>query len=77
LPPLIQTAEAQGRVFVDEVQNLNTSGKALLQSAGDLDFKSASCATAAAESLGTTGTTLQVSTQAGAGVTSDCTSNAD
>jgi hypothetical protein len=77
LPPLIQSAEAQGRFFVDEVQSLSASGKALLQASGDLDFKSLSCATAAAESLGKTGATLQVSTQAGADVTSDCSSNAD
>jgi hypothetical protein len=77
LPPLIQSAEAEGRIFVDEVQNLSSSGKALLQASGDLDFKSLSCATAAAESLGNTGSSLQVATQASAGVTSDCSSNAD
>jgi hypothetical protein len=77
LPPLVQSAEAQGRIFVDEVQNLSASGKALLQASGDLDLKSVSCATAAAESLGGTGVSLQVATQGGAGVMTDCSSHAD
>ena len=77
LPPLIQSAEAQGRIFVDEVQNLATSGKAVLSAAGDLDFKSLGCATVAAQSLTKTTATLQVATQAGAGVTSDCSSHAN
>ncbi len=77
LPPLIQSAEAQGTIIVDESQNLAASGKAVLEAAGNLDFKSVACATAATESLANTATTLQVSTQAAVNVTSDCSSHAD
>jgi hypothetical protein len=76
LPPLIQSAEAQGRIVVDEVQNLGTSGKAVLDASGNLDIKSVACATAAAETLAKSSASLTVSTQAGAGVTSDCSSHA-
>jgi hypothetical protein len=77
LPPLIHSAEAQGRIVADEVQNLGASGKLVLQASGNLDLKSVACATAAAESLAQTTATVQVSTQAGAAVTSDCSSRAD
>jgi hypothetical protein len=77
LPPLIQSAEAQGQILVSEVQNLGASAKVIVDGAGTLDLKSAACAAAAAESLGKTTVTLQVSTQAGAGVTGDCSSRAD
>jgi hypothetical protein len=77
LPPLIHSAEAQGRIVVDEVQNLSVSGKAVLNASGNLDFKSVSCATAAAESLTKAAGTLDVSTKAAANVTSDCSSHAD
>jgi hypothetical protein len=77
LPPLIHTAEAEGRILVDEVQNLTVSGKAVLDASGDLDFKSVACATAAAQSLSKAAGTLDVSTQAAAGVTSDCSSHAN
>jgi hypothetical protein len=76
LPPLIQSAEAQGQIVVGEVQNLGASAKAVIDASGSFDLKSASCVAAAAESLTKTTATLQVSTQAGAGVTSDCSSHA-
>lgn len=77
LPPLVHSAEAEGRILVSEVQNLTVSGKAVLNASGDLDFKSVACATAAAESLSKAAGTLDVSTQAAAGVTSDCSSHAN
>jgi hypothetical protein len=77
LPPLIQSAEVEGQIFVSEVQNLGASAKVIVDDAGSLDLKSASCAAAAAQSLAKTTATLQVSTQAGAGVSSDCSSHAD
>jgi hypothetical protein len=77
LPPLIHSAEAEGRILVDEVHNLSVSRKAVLDASGDLDFKSVACATAAAESLTKVAGTLDVSTQAAAGVTSDCSSHAN
>jgi hypothetical protein len=77
LPPLIHSAEAQGRILVDEAQNVTASGKAVLDASGSLDFKSVACATAATESLTQTAGTLQVTTKAAADVNSDCSSHAD
>jgi hypothetical protein len=77
LPPLVHSAEAEGRILVDEVHNLSVSGKAVLDASGELDFKSVACASAAAETLTNAAGTLEVSTQAAASVTSDCSSRAN
>ena len=76
MPPLIQTAEREAHFAASLVSNVSTSGQAVLQATGDLNGKSLACATAAASSLQTTGGTLSVATQAGAAVTSTCSSNA-
>jgi hypothetical protein len=77
LAVLVQFADAHGNVVLDEVQNLSVAGRAVLDASGDLDLKSVSCATAAAEALTKIAGTLQVSTQASAGVATDCSSHAD
>ncbi len=76
LPPLIQTGEAQGRIAVDILSNVGATGQAVLSNAGSLDLHSVACATAAAKSLESSTTDLNVSVQAGVGTTSDCSSHA-
>ena len=76
LPPLIQIAEAQGRIAVDILHDVGTSGQAVLNEGGNLDGKSLACATTAANSLSQTSTTLTVVTQASSQTTTDCTSHA-
>jgi hypothetical protein len=77
LAALVQFADTHGNVVFAEVQNLSVSGKAVLDASGDLDLKSVSCATAAAEALTKVAGTLQVSTTASAGVATDCSSRAN
>ena len=76
LPPLLQTADAQGRISVDILTDLVSSGQAVLANAGNLDAHSIACATSAAKSLAGTTTDLNVTVQASAGAESDCSSNA-
>ena len=76
LPPLIQVAEAQGHNAVDIVQDVASSGKAVLGNSGNLDGKSVACASTAANSLADTTATLTVVTQAGSQTTTDCSSHA-
>jgi hypothetical protein len=77
LPPLIETAEAQGRIAVDVVQNVATTGQVLLKASGSLDGKSIACAGAAGQSLAQTTSTLTVVTQAGGKVTEDCSTHSN
>jgi hypothetical protein len=76
LPPLIQVAEAQGRIAVDIVSNVTASGEAVLKESAKLDGKSIACATAAISGLSRSAATLNVSTQAGSNVVQDCSSHA-
>jgi hypothetical protein len=76
LPPLFQAAEAQGHIAVDIVQNVVSSGQAVLTASGSLDVHSAACAAAAAQSLTQSASTLTVSVQGGAGVSGECAANA-
>jgi hypothetical protein len=77
MPALITTAEAQAHAAVDIVQNVSSSGQAVLKASGNLDGKSIACAGAAAQSLTQTASSLTVATQAGAQVTQDCSSHAN
>jgi hypothetical protein len=77
LPPLLQTAEAQGHLSIDIIQSVVSSGSALISDSGNLSIHSVACATAAAKSLATTVGDLNVSVQAGAGAAQDCSANAE
>jgi hypothetical protein len=76
LPPLVQVVDAQGRIAVDVVQNVLTSGQAVLATSGSLDLHSLACGTAATQSLTKSASSLSVSVQAGGGVSGDCAANA-
>jgi hypothetical protein len=75
LPPLIEVGESQGRMAVDILQDVSSSGEAVLNSSGNLDGRSVACATAAASSFTKAAGTLNVATQAGTQVAQDCSSH--